>query len=217
MKNRLLYPSIAALFAAILTIHGEYNGPPILVYVAKPATMIALIILAAFGSGTSDRSRYQNLIIIGLLFSIVGDIFLMLPSDMFIQGLVAFLIAHLIYIAALIDGVGWETSKLRLTNFILLGIVLTAILWPDLGDMRIPVALYILAILVMSWRAWERSAVLGGIGPRLAAAGAILFIISDFILALNRFKEPFFAAGAMNQSTYFAAQWLIALSVHKQR
>ncbi len=140
----------------------------------------------------------------------------MLPSDMFIQGLVAFLIAHLVYIAALIDGVGWKSSKLRLTNFILLGVVLTAILWPDLGDMRIPVALYILAILTMGWRAWERWAILGGIGPKLAAAGAMLFIISDFILALNRFKEPFFIARGMNLSTYFAAQWFIAMSVYWQ-
>ena len=217
MKNLLLYTSIVALINAILMIYGTYYGPPALVYVTKPATMIAIIFLAAFGSGKSDRSRYQNLIIIGLLFSIAGDIFLMLPSDMFIQGLVAFLIAHLVYIAALIDGVGWETSKLRLINFVLLGVVLGAILWPDLGDMRIPVFLYILAILAMGWRAWERWAVLGGIGPRLAVAGAVLFIISDFILALNRFKEPFFAARAMNLSTYFAAQWLIALSVHKQK
>lgn len=217
MKNQLLYPSIVALINAGLMVYGVYYGPPALVYVTKPATMIAIIFLAAFGSGTSGRSRYQNLIIMGLLFSIVGDIFLMLPGDMFIQGLIAFLIAHLVYIAGMIDGVGWATSKLRLTNFILLGVVLTAILWPDLGDMRIPVALYILAILIMGWRAWERWAILGGIGPKLAAAGAMLFIISDFILALNRFKEPFFAARAMNLSTYFAAQWLLAMSVHRQK
>ena len=50
----------------------------------------------------------------------------------------------------------------------------------------------------------------------LAFFGAVLFIISDSILALNRFREPFAVARVLNLSTYFAAQWLIAFSISKK-
>ncbi len=79
--------------------------------------------------------------------------------------------------------------------------------------MKIPVFVYVLVILVMGWRAWERWT-----GTRMKTAlfaffGAMLFIISDSVLALNKFREHFEIARALSLTTYFCAQWLIALSV----
>jgi uncharacterized membrane protein YhhN len=78
--------------------------------------------------------------------------------------------------------------------------------------MKGPVLVYSLVILTMAWRAWERSVQVPGMAPRLACVGAILFLISDSALALNRFVAKYKGAQALILGTYFAAQWLIAMS-----
>ena len=67
-------------------------------------------------------------------------------------------------------------------------------------------------ILVMAWQAWERWGHTGQHLALIASLGAVLFVVSDAILALNRFRAQFKAARLLNLTTYFAAQWLIALS-----
>jgi uncharacterized membrane protein YhhN len=65
----------------------------------------------------------------------------------------------------------------------------------------------------MTWTAAARAVALPSTATALAATGAALFLASDAILALNRFGTPFRAGRALNLATYFAGQWLIALSV----
>ena len=78
--------------------------------------------------------------------------------------------------------------------------------------LMVPVLIYMLVILVMAWRAIEYARQYPSPGPLAAALGALLFVISDSALALNRFARPFRAAQALVLGTYFLAQWLIALS-----
>ena len=89
-----------------------------------------------------------------------------------------------------------------------------AYLWPHLAQDRAPVAVYVTVIVVMGWRAAARAA---GAAPmpsgELALAGALLFMISDGVLAVDRFARPFAAADGAVMTTYYAAQTLIALSV----
>jgi uncharacterized membrane protein YhhN len=146
------------------------------------------------------------------IYILAGDVFLMLPSDRFVAGLVAFLIAHLFYIAAFVS----EISALiwwPLVPVIIYGIVIYTILAPSLGKLRLPVLAYIVVIMIMAWLAWERWSQTGQSGALLASVGAVSFVISDTILALNRFRGAFKPARALNLTTYFAAQWLIASSV----
>jgi uncharacterized membrane protein YhhN len=83
----------------------------------------------------------------------------------------------------------------------------------ELGGMRVPVLIYILVILVMSGAAWERWLSQGGAGPLLAAVGSVLFLISDTLLAVGRFREAPGYARALSLGSYYAAQLLIAMSV----
>ena len=83
--------------------------------------------------------------------------------------------------------------------------------------MKAPVLVYIVVILVMGWRAWERWAGVRHRSALLAFFGAVLFIISDSVLGINRYRGHFEIARALNLSTYYAAQWLIALSIYKRR
>ena len=65
----------------------------------------------------------------------------------------------------------------------------------------------------MGWMAIERFHHLPTLGTVLSMIGAVLFMISDAVLALNKFKKPFFSAEMIILSTYFTAQLLLALSV----
>ena len=81
--------------------------------------------------------------------------------------------------------------------------------------MKIPVLVYVVVILVMGWRAWERWTKIRMKTALFAFFGAMLFIISDSVLAINKFREHFEAARAITLITYFSAQWLIALSISR--
>ena len=203
--------TLLALFSASLHIRAEYYGPQYHIYLFKPLTMV-FILLIAVQAGKPDTALYKYAIIAGLICSLAGDVFLMLPSDRFVAGLVSFLIAHLFYIAAFTSGRGFGFSW-RLLPCVIYGIVIFSILSPSLGKMKLPVLVYMMVILVMAWQAWERWSQTGQSATLLAFLGAVLFLISDSALAINRFREGYKSAQALILSTYFAAQWLIALSV----
>lgn len=207
----LLSPPI--LVAALLTIGAEYRGPRRVVYVCKPLTT-TLILLLALVTGGDDRI-YTALIVVGLACSLAGDIFLMLPQDRFIAGLISFLMAHLAYLAAFVLAADrpWSgTSVLPLIPLLGYGFAVLVILRPHLGPLMVPVLAYMIVILLMAWRAIEYARQYPTPGPLAAALGALFFVVSDSILAINRFARPFRAAQALVLGTYFVAQWLIALS-----
>ncbi len=202
--------TILVVVSAALHIIAEYKGPQLHVYIFKPLTVLLIIGLALQSRG----SLYKYLIVAGLLFSLAGDIFLMLPADRFIAGLVSFLIAHLFYIAAFtMYGASAHWSLISATLLLIYGGVMLRLLLPHLGRMKIPVIAYMLVILMMVWQASNRYLNESGPGSFLAFAGASLFAASDSLLAWNRFRHSFKSAQALILTTYFMAQWLIALSV----
>jgi uncharacterized membrane protein YhhN len=198
--------------SAFLSINAKYNGPPSRVYVFKPLTTILILLIACMADASLSTS-YQRLILLGLLFSLAGDVFLMLPKDRFIFGLVSFLIAHVFYIGAFTYEAGLSFTVWITGIILLIGILLAALVLPYAGRMKLPVLFYMVIILFMAWRAWEWFHSNGRTNSMPAAAGASLFVLSDFLLAWNRFRRPFRSAEAVKLSAYFAAQWLIAISV----
>ncbi|HEY0139968.1 MAG TPA: lysoplasmalogenase [Thermoanaerobaculia bacterium] len=182
-----------ACLSALVHIAAEYRGPRALVYVCKPLTT-TLLIAAVMVAG--EDSRYRTLILAGLVLSLAGDVFLMLPRDLFLPGLISFLLAHLAYIAAF----GFRASVIWLIPYALIALVVLRLLWPGVPKaMRVPVIVYVAALIVMAWQSI----------PRVPIGGA-LFVASDATLAWNRFRTPFRAAQAVIMSTYVAAQVLIA-------
>jgi len=116
---------------------------------------------------------------------------------------------------AFTSGTGFGFSW-RFLPCVLYGIVIFSILAPHLGNMKLPVLVYMVLILVMAWQAWERWGQTGQSEALLAFLGAVLFVISDSALAINRFRGPYKMARLLTLSTYFAAQWLIARSVGQE-
>lgn len=179
-------------------------------YILKPGTMVLIMIVAFLK--VDEVGTFGWLILLGLLFSVIGDIFLMLPSDRFVPGLISFFIAHVVYVVAF--PAKWEiTGTTVLEIFVLLAIatIFFRYLRPGVKQdggvvLQIAVLLYISVISLMVFRALQS-------GMLLLIAGALLFYLSDAILSWNRFvrKHKWGEFGVM--ITYFLAQTLFALSL----
>ncbi len=203
------------IVSAVICLVGEYLDSAILVYVGKPLATIAVLLLAA-RSPTPVSARYRALIGAGLVCSLAGDVFLMLPSDQFIAGLTSFLVAHLCYIAAFAgNGGGLRDPKAAAVFIVALGML--TVLWPTLGALRLPVVVYVSVIATMAWQAIARWRRLGSTDAATAAAGATVFLVSDSTLALRKFRGDFPASALVVLGTYWVAQWCIAQSVTSRR
>ena len=204
---KLVILSTLIFLSAALAIRAYYLNQTLQIYLFKPLTMILIIVLAL--SGADPFSFYGSAILIGLIFSIVGDL-LLIPEHLFTAGLVSFLLAHLCYLAAFAH---WPVAPLGALPFLLYIVLFLGVLWNKLGKLTAPVAVYAVVIASMGWLAVDRYLAHHDFASLLAAAGAVLFIISDTILASDKFKQPFKMARLLVLSSYFLAQWLIALSV----
>lgn len=219
----ILLAAIAAIIGASLDGDGRW-----LHWIAKPLTTLLIAAMALRSAGlwpatdTPSANRpYARTILLGMAFSCMGDIFLMLPIDAFVPGLIAFLLAHLCYIIAFRAGFRagralWAAGALLA---VFAGINLAG-LWPLLpSDLRIPVVVYVAVLALMATlalaRAWSHASTTTPAlpGARWAAIGAVLFVISDSVLAWDRFGGGLPAATLCVLSTYYAAQYCIARSV----
>jgi alkylglycerol monooxygenase len=144
-----------------------------------------------------------------LAFSLLGDAWLMFEG-FFIQGLLSFLLGHLCFIAMYRQGVRWFPSKGALLLTGSAGALMYATLWPHLPvTLKIPVAIYVAVIALMSAQALGRASVHKTPESRWVAAGALLFMCSDSLLAWNKFVSPLPLSQLWVLGTYFAAQLLM--------
>ena len=204
-----------------LAILGHYPaGSRTLVYLFKPLTTLLIIALAARPRPLT-LPGYRTPILVGLIFSLLGDVFLIWPERLFLVGLASFAVTHVCYLLAFRSDVGWAPRWLPFLLFGAVAAALLAVLWPGLAPtLKAPVVVYAALLAAMTAQATGRAAVLGRWSAWLAAAGAMLFLCSDSLLALGRFRFPFEASRAVVLGTYFSAQWLITLSVelyHRER
>ena len=203
-SSLILISSLTYLFAI------KHNNQT-LIYILKPGTMLMIILLAL----TSTPSSYAWWIIIGLLFSIIGDIFLMLPDDRFLQGLVSFLAAHVCYIIACLQ---IQPQQVEVSVFFTVCLLTVALLFfiqlvkgkrfKGGYPLIVAVFIYIVFITSMVWISILTE------NPFIIMA-ASLFYFSDATLAWDRFIKPLKYRHYLVMSTYFLAQYLFSLSIHK--
>lgn len=176
----------------------------------KPLLMPSLA--AYFFFSVKQKNKLAFLIIIALLFSWTGDVMLMfeeLKPIYFMLGLVSFLLAHIIYI--FVFNKSSQDFKPKIftysTGFLLMlfGMLMLLLMWSGLGNLKIQVTVYTSVIMIMGVSALFRKAD----GASLVLIGAILFIASDSLLALNKFYEDFVAADFWVMLTYILAQYFI--------
>jgi uncharacterized membrane protein YhhN len=171
-----------------------------------PMLMLALLI-------NSKAATSRLILLAGLLFSLAGDVLLINDSvpNYFIAGLACFLLAHICYTWLFLSLAPKAFSSLlkRPSYFIIVivyALSLLVVLWPRLGELRLPVAVYAGVISIMLLAAIAVSHQLKGFTGKWILSGAILFVISDSLLALNKFLQPFPYAGVLIMLTYCLAQ-----------
>jgi uncharacterized membrane protein YhhN len=202
--------------AVVLLVRSRFAGNRKQELVLKPVCS-ALFVLTALLSllQPSARPSYTLWITLGLLFGLGGDVALMLRTRRaFVVGLVLFLVGHLIYANLWTTLNGWHTADLVSAAVLLVAAALSVFyLRPGLGRMQGPVLLYILVICFMVNRAVSTffGAYFSTTQAWLITAGALLFWLSDLLLAINRFRRPFKAEPA-GLFLYYGGQLLIALS-----
>ena len=195
---------------AILHLITTVYSIPTLNLITKPLLMILLAGYFVSLIGNADQ-KFKIIILLALLFSWFGDTFLMLQRDnplFFILGLGSFLFAHIAYI------VGFKKFNARAPIsiqasvsivFFLYTIALLYVLWDGLVDMKIPVVLYAIVLTIMG--------VVGVIKNyrvnNLIVVGVMLFIVSDSMIAYDKFVEPITSSRFLIMSSYILAQFLI--------
>ena len=202
--------ALAMESAAVATATGAL-GLAELHYIFKPLTMVlalSLVLLRARAGG--GLRHFDALLLAGLAASMAGDVLLMLKG-MFIPGLVTFLIAHLFYIALFRQGMTWFPSRRALMATLGVGVSMYAFLWSGLAPvLKVAVAAYVVVIALMAAQAIGRALVLRDAASTAVAVGACFFMLSDAMLATNRFALPLPMAQFWVLSTYYIAQMLIA-------
>ena len=208
----LFIVTIFVIISAILHIHADFKKQRYLTYIFKPLT-ISLIILIAIIQTAEISSVYRYLIISGLVFALMGDIFLMLPSDRFLYGLSCFFVTHILYILAFISDSSFPINYLFLIPSIIVGILILKLLLPHTGTKTIPVIIYSIILVFLLWQAAGRVDESVSHSSIVAFIGVIFFVFSDATLAFNRFVRNFAGSQLLVLSTYYSAQLFIVYSI----
>lgn len=200
--------SLLTFISAVLTIFFDYRDKRF-VYLFKPLTMIFIIALVWFYG--ERKGFYRRAILAGFAFSLAGDTLLINPQN-FVFGLASFLVAHICYIAAFFRAGEGKFKPVSLLAYPVGGAIFMLVSGGVPENLKIPVAVYALAISTMLSAGVNFYLTQKTPAALLALAGAAFFVLSDSLLAYNKFNGGFFPAAVLILSTYFFAQWLIARS-----
>lgn len=218
MNNKILITVFLGILAA--NIFGAETGNEYVQFATKPL-LIPLLAFLFLSETRGGKNKLSLFVLLALFFSWIGDVLLMFQekqSVFFLLGLSSFLLAHIMYIIFF--------HKIRIAESILsrwwILLVVAAyyaglIIWlsPYLGDMKIPVRMYGVVISFMLMMALHMLYIGNKQAGRFFIAGAILFIISDSILAVNKFFQPMWGASAWVMISYGIAQLLIVMGAVK--
>lgn len=200
---------LASLGLAALYLALPLAAPGPLVMASIKGLVCPLLAVALIGARGRDATALR--VGLALLLSAAGDVFLALDRvGFFVHGLGSFLAAHLVYIWQFAANrprpFGMPLLRRGLAILVLLFVIgMLGVLGPNLGKLAVPVLAYIGAITVMTLAAVSLP------GRPLVVAGALSFMLSDSLIALDKFVAPIPGVGPAIWITYAAAQALIVL------
>jgi uncharacterized membrane protein YhhN len=206
------YVKYLFIIISILEILSNFDFLKGINLITKPLLMPALALFFYYETKNSESNRPKNRVYWALLFAWLGDVFLMFTGRnpiFFMIGLGSFLVMQILYVVIFKPFTLQNLkSKIGIALAILItGLVLLIYLWPNLGGLTVPVVLYFVAILAMVLSAlsyWSRNS-----KAEIIFWGALLFMISDSFIAINKFHGPLPFSGFLVMTTYILAQWLI--------
>lgn len=190
---------------------------------SKPLIMLSLV-----GYYLASMPHRSAVMIRAMFFCWAGDVLLMFvdrDEAFFMMGLLAFLIGHILYIIVYRKHQSGDTEKGLLSTqkirysfpIILAGTGLVVILFPTLGGLKIPVLIYAIVIMIMAMTALFRYGRTNTDSFWLVFGGALLFMLSDSLLAMNKFHSTIPYGGFLVMLTYSAAQFMIVKGIIRHR
>ena len=192
------------------------NQPSFLPGLISKVLIIPVLVILFLVNLNPRKDRLHALMLSGLFLSWAGDVVLEFSNNngnMFLTGLVCFLLAHIMYFIVFFITPGRNSIVTNrvwlLIPVIMYGLVLVFYLYADLSEMRLPVIIYAAVILTMLSGAINRIEKVNRKSYYLVLAGAVLFVISDSSIAINKFSYQFESSGIVIMSTYIVAQYLI--------
>jgi len=203
----------------IVELYGEHKENTKIFYASKPLAMPLLILFYIFGIVNSvGAEKIDWLIVVALIGGMTGDIFLMLKDQekWFLFGMIGFLVNQIFYIISFFIGVG-DITPFNAWTLFLFGPVILIIAFTvprfinKTDELKVPVLVYMGAILLMHVAAVVRLAVIQHFEIIFIYIGSILFIFSDSILAMIKWEGDFKHGRLINLITYFLAQFYITL------
>ncbi len=216
-KHKVIFLSfLLVVVVQLLSIVFSWN---FLHQLSKPF-ILPLLMLYYVRERQRNSQPLSYLLLLGLFFSFLGDVLLMyvnISDNYFISGLIAFLLAHIAYIFVYRQHKNEEIrdeligmKKLRFAfPIILAGTGLVVVLYPHLGDMLLPVVVYAMVIVLMTLNALFRFGRTSSESFWFTLGGALIFMLSDSLLAIAKFMQPFAFSGLAVMLTYITAQYLI--------
>lgn len=191
--------------------------PKFLHFIAKPLLVISL--LYYFLNYIQPNKKNKKFIVLALVFSLIGDFLLMfvhIEASLFIFGLITFLIAHIMYIIAFSKEQNKTLTQFLTSIFLLIyGVLIFMFLSSHLGNLIVPVGIYILVILIMVLFASLRKNNVNQKSYSLVLIGSLFFVASDSLLAINKFHTPIPIPNILVITTYAVAQLLIIIGIGK--
>lgn len=218
LMTSLLILCILLAIMVTLLIRAEFLERRRQVYLFKPisTTLLVIIILLSYFFHEGELG-YKTAILVAMLFCFGGDVSLMFDSKKaFLAGLVLFLTGHIVYAVALVYFNGFISDSIAVSGAItLVSLAIFAYLFSGLKSMKVPVLFYVVVIsFMLNSAAMTFSAdYFNETQASLLFWGAALFYLSDVILAVNRFKYPFYL-NRISLGFYYGGQCMIALSPH---
>ena len=193
--------------AACAAISSQLLGHDLAFSILKPLTSVLVILLVVLYR--QDKSSRTNIVIVGLIACLGGDV-LLLDDSLFAYGLSSFLLAHLLFTYLFYSLAKGRMNYTPLIALLLFAACFYSILLPKLAELTIPVAVYQLCISVMCWQGINLYLSRRDRVGRLLCIASLLFVFSDTIIAVDKFLVPFELSGPVILFSYWLSIAIIA-------
>ncbi|TDQ27808.1 lysoplasmalogenase [Tenacibaculum caenipelagi] len=210
-QTKITLASIVFLLVAIADVYAVITQNKTIEMIFKPLLMTTLAIVYLV-----SVKRPSFWLLSALFFSFWGDVFLLDKTNFFVFGLASFLVAHVVYIKITTDLLFKDLTVKMITSampFVLLFVVLLGLIYANLGDMLLPVIVYGITISTFGTAALLNYRQQKTTANSWLLLGAVLFITSDSLIALNNFYTPKRLFDIAIIVLYIVSQYLIVKSI----
>ncbi|TNV20438.1 lysoplasmalogenase [Buttiauxella sp. B2] len=207
----MLWSFIAVFFSGWLYVDASYRGPTWQRWVFKPVTLLLLLLLA-WQAPMFNATGY--LIVAGLLATLLGDALTLLPTQRMLYAIGAFFLSHLLYTLYFASQMTFSFFWPLPLILLVVGALLTAVIWTRLETFRWPILTFIGITLVMVWLAGELYFFLPTRPSFSAFIGAMLLLLGNIVWLGSHYRRRFTGDSAIAAACYFAGHFMIVRALY---